>query len=301
MIIRQNTPLRYPGGKAKFSPYIKCLMKEYQLVGGHYVEPFAGGAGVALEVLFSKHSTDIHINDIDPAIYDFWNSLVNQTDDFLRLLNDTEVTVSEWHKQKAILDNPQEYSRLDHGFAALFLNRTNRSGILKAGIIGGKAQTGAYKIDARFQKKNLIRKIEKIAEYSSRIHTYNLDAVDFLRKIDRIIPDKSLIYLDPPYYVKGQGLYRNYYTHEDHVEIQQALINVKNKWIVSYDNCDEIRDLYSSYRQDEYLLNYSAYHKKKGAEVMIFCEEFSDFTMKIGSLNVPRPRRRASVSSEPSV
>ena len=260
------------------------------------MEPFAGGAGVALEVLFSEHVSDIHINDIDPAIYDFWTSLINETEAFLRLLDATEVTVSEWHKQKAVLANRNGHSTLEHGFAALFLNRTNRSGILKAGVIGGKDQSGAYKIDARFQKKNLIRKIEKIALYSSRIHTYNMDAVDFLKIIDGVIPSNSLIYLDPPYYVKGQGLYRNYYTHKDHVEIKETLNGIKNKWIVSYDNCDEIRELYSNYRQDEYLLNYSAYHKKKGAEVMVFCDGLNDFSMKIGSLKVPGRRRRSTES-----
>lgn len=276
--MRFSTPLRYPGGKAKFAPFVKDLM-EVNNLSGDYLEPFAGGAGVALDLLYNGYCKNIHINDFDLAVYNFWKSVTTNTEEFLRILYQTPVTMEEWHKQKTILDNPMNYSDIEHGFAAFFLNRTNRSGILKGGVIGGKNQDGHYKLDARFNKENLSKRIEKIGDFSNRIKVYNLDALDLLSKVDIMLPQDSLIYLDPPYYVKGQGLYRNFYIHEDHVQIRKALDRVRTKWIVSYDNCDEIKDIYAGYRQEDYELNYSAYYKMKGSEVMIYCDNLK--TVKV--------------------
>lgn len=272
--MRFSTPLRYPGGKAKFAPFVKDLMKVNEL-SGDYLEPYAGGSGVALDLLYSNYCKNIHINDLDIAVFNFWKSVTENTELFLQLLNDTHVTIEEWHKQKSILARPDEHSQLEHGFSTFFLNRTNRSGILKGGVIGGKAQDGNYKLDARFNKANLSKRIEKIGEFKNRIKVYNLDALELLNKVDTILPCDSLIYLDPPYYVKGQGLYRNFYMHNDHVQIRKALDNVKSKWIVSYDNCHEIKQIYDGYEQVDYSLNYSAYYKTKGSEVMIYCKNIS--------------------------
>lgn len=266
------TPLRYPGGKGKFAPVVKSIFNFNKLEGGHYFEPYAGGAGVALNLLYNGIVSDIHINDIDIAIYSFWKSITEQTDDFLKLLNDTPVTIDEWHKQKAILDDASNHDTLVIGFAAFFLNRTNRAGILKGGVIGGKRQDGNYTLDARFNKKNLIKRIDRVGLNASRIHVYNKDALELIQKADDFLPSNSLIYLDPPYYIKGQGLYRNFYVHEDHVEIRAALDKINSKWIVSYDNCDEIKEIYKNYQMTDYDLNYSVYHKIKAKEVMFFCE-----------------------------
>lgn len=265
------TPLRYPGGKGKFSPFVKDLLKTNNL-SGDYLEPYAGGAGVALDLLFNGFCKNIHINDFDVAIYNFWISATFDTENFLKKLHDTAVTIDQWHKQKHILATPEEHSPLEHGFSAFFLNRTNRSGILKGGVIGGKNQDGNYKLDARFTKEDLAERIEKVGQFSDRINVYNLDALALLNQVDTLLPQDSLIYLDPPYYVKGQGLYRNFYNHEDHVEIRNALDSVKSKWIVSYDNCPEIKQIYQGYHQEDYELNYSAYYKTKGSEVMIYCD-----------------------------
>lgn len=270
--MRFSTPLRYPGGKAKFAPFVKDLMGANNLTGD-YLEPYAGGSGVALDLLFNGHCKNIHINDFDIAVFNFWKSATEQTDEILKLIQDTNVTIEEWHKHKQILNNPKEFTQLEHGFATFFLNRTNRSGILKGGVIGGKNQDGNYKLDARYNKENLSKRIEKIGLYKDRIKVYNEDALELLKRVDSFLPEDSLIYLDPPYYVKGQGLYRNFYVHDDHVKIRQALDNVKSKWIVSYDNCAEIKEIYSGYRQEDYALNYSAYYKIKGSEVMIYCDD----------------------------
>lgn len=267
-----KTPLRYPGGKGKFAPFVKDLM-ELNNLSGDYLEPYAGGAGVALDLLFNEYCKNIHINDFDIAIFNFWKSITKNTEDFLKLLRDTEVTIDEWYKQKNILDNPLDHSQLEHGFSAFFLNRTNRSGILKGGVIGGKKQDGNYRLDARYHKENLSKRIEKVGQYSDRIKVYNLDALKLLSQVDSLLPENSLIYLDPPYYIKGQGLYRNFYIHDDHIQIREALDKVKSKWIVSYDNCPEIKEIYTGYRQEDYELNYSAYYKTKGSEVMIYSDK----------------------------
>lgn len=240
---------------------------------GHYAEPYAGGAGVALELLFLEYASVIHINDIDPAVYAFWTSILEYPEEFVRLIHDTPVTMTNWQKAKAIINaDPDEVNVLELGFATFFLNRTNRSGILKAGVIGGKKQAGDWKLDARFNKQDLIKRIVKIANFSNRIHVSNLDAIDFLDHLDGTLPERSLVYLDPPYYVKGAGLYRNFYDHEDHVSIKNRLDTFEKPWLVSYDNVPEIKEIYDQYRRDEYVLSYTAQEKKRGAEVMIYSD-----------------------------
>ncbi len=280
-----HTPLRYPGGKAKFAPFVKDLMEANSL-SGDYLEPYAGGAGVALDLLFNGYCKNIHINDFDVAIYNFWKSITEDTEGFLKKVVDTDVTIEEWFKQKEVLASPEIHSTLEHGFATFFLNRTNRSGILKGGVIGGKAQSGVYKLDVRFNKVDLVKRIEMIGKFAKHINVYNKDAVELLNEVDSLLPPDSLIYLDPPYYVKGQGLYRNFYMHEDHVEIRKALDFVKTKWIVSYDNCQEIKDIYTGYVQDDYVLNYSAYHKMKGSEVMIYGPSIKSVDIPSQQLNL---------------
>lgn len=265
-----STPLRYPGGKGKFAHFIKEIFEENLLLDGHYAEPYAGGAGVALELLFHEYASQIHINDLDVAVYSFWESAVNDTENLCRLVRDTPITMEQWYRQKQVLENMTNHSLLEIALATFFLNRTNRSGILKAGVIGGKEQAGQWKLDVRFNKDDLIKRIELIGRFQNRINVYNLDAVQFLREVIPNLPLKSLIYLDPPYYVKGAGLYRNFYNHDDHVKIGQAIEKINHPWIVSYDDNAEIRKIYNQYRLDSYFLSYTAQEKKKGSEVMIY-------------------------------
>jgi len=277
------TPLRYPGGKGKLSYYVKALIKENNLFDGHYVEPYAGGAGVAIELLMQEYVRKIHINDIDPAVYGFWYSVLYETEGLCRLISDTPVNMTTWHEQKAVIASPNNHSLLELGFATFFLNRTNRSGILKAGVIGGKEQAGKWKLDVRYQKDGLLGRILSIADYESRIVLHNRDTADFIRNVPSDISTNALVYLDPPYYVKGQDLYRNFYCHDDHVEIMQELNSSKIKnWIVSYDNASEIRRLYKNFRMIEYSLQYTAQQKKIGEEVMIFSNEICIPNIELG-------------------
>ena len=266
------TPLRYPGGKAKFAPFITSLMEKNGLTGGHYLEPYAGGAGVALELLFHGAASHIHINDYDPAVYDFWVSVTRHPAQILKLLRDTPVTIDQWLHWREVLRGNIKAPQVERGFATLFLNRTNRSGILKGGVIGGLEQAGDYRLDARMKKEVLAQRIEKIALHSSQISVYHEDALHLLKRSTSLLPPKSLIYLDPPYYVKGQGLYRNFYDHADHLQIAKLLQSAKfpRKWVVSYDCVDQIREMYQLSRALSYGLNYTAQSRYEGSEIMFF-------------------------------
>ena len=267
------SPLRYPGGKGKVSDYFKQVFKENLLYDGVYVEPYAGGASIALSLLFNEYAARVIINDIDRSIFGFWDSVLNNTEQLCKLIKDKPVTVATWEKQKKVQADKENRDLLEVGFSTFFLNRTNRSGILKAGIIGGKDQTGEWKIDARYNKKDLISRIERIAQYKDKIELHNSDAVKLVKSLRNKLPQKTLFYFDPPYYIKGKDLYLNYYGAGDHQNIAAEISKVeKQKWIVTYDNVTPIRKLYDQYRQIKYSLNYSAAKAAKGEEVMIFSD-----------------------------
>lgn len=266
------SPLRYPGGKLKVVDYIKRIFEANDLFDGVYIEPYAGGASVALSLLFSEYAHSIRINDIDLSIYAFWHSVIHDTDALCRMIAETPVNMDVWHRQRDIQKYKETVDLLTLGFSTFFLNRANRSGILSAGAIGGQHQTGRFPITARFNKKDLIGRIQNIAEYADRIVLTNLDAVELLGSLSSIT-EKSLCYLDPPYYVKGRDLYLNYYEDKDHQQIADAVAQYPHKWIMSYDAAPFITNLYKDYRQSEYYLSYSAGNPAKGREVMIYSHE----------------------------
>lgn len=271
--MRFFTPLRYPGGKGKFAPFIESLIKANGLCDGHYLEVYAGGAGVALELLFKGVVSDIHINDLDPAIAAFWKSSVQYTDELISKIREVDITMDNWYHYKSIMEDVDNNDILEKGFATFFMNRCNRSGILKGGVIGGKAQAGSWKLDARFNKTNLIPRFERIKLFKDRIHVYSEDAKDLLQRCEDILPSKnSLIYLDPPYYEKGQGLYRNFYNHQDHIDIKKTLDSIKYPWLVSYDNAPEIKNIYQEYASQTHILSYTAQVKRQSDEILFFSE-----------------------------
>ena len=268
------SPLRYPGGKVQFAPFVAGLISANGLTGGHYLEPYAGGAGVALSLLFDGMVEHVHINDVDPAVAVFWRVATEQSA-ALRLMVEREpITIDAWHHWRGVMMGDVPSTALEKGFATLFLNRTNRSGILKAGVIGGKSQAGMYKLDARFMRDELCLRLERIGRHRKWIHVYEEDAYQLLLRCHQFIPPKSLVYLDPPYYVKGAGLYRNFYKHDDHAKIARLLgsTRFRRSWLVSYDDAAEIRSMYAFARSFSYGLNYTAQRRYKGSEVMFFSE-----------------------------
>lgn len=271
--MRNATPLRYPGGKGKLTEFLKDLIKINGLDGCTYVEPYAGGAGVALNLLFEGVVSKIVLNDLNPSIHAFWHSVLYENDALCKMITETQVNMDEWYKQKEIQSSAQEHSLLTLGFSTFFLNRTNRSGIINAGAIGGKEQTGKWKIHVRYNKEDLINRIKKIGTLSDSITLYNKDAIVLLDETVPFLEGKVLVYLDPPYYVKGQGLYQNFYQHDDHVNIGNTVTNkLHSPWIVSYDATKEILDIYKNQKKIIYGLNYSAQRKHVGSEVMFFSQ-----------------------------
>jgi len=266
------TPLRYPGGKGKLAAYIKAIIKTNKLFDGDYVEPYCGGAAVALELLFHEHVSRVHINDLSKPIYTFWKCVLNHTDELCKLIRDTPLTIRSWDKQKKIFTNFKDFSEIELGFATFFLNRTNRSGIYNAGVIGGRAQTGWWKIDARFNRDELIYRIQSIAKLRNRIHLSRMDALKFLQTKAKRWPGNTLIYLDPPYYEKGRHLYYDFYKRKDHEKVHKFVTTnlIKNNWIVSYDNVKPIRELYKGCQRIVYSIGYSARDVREGAEIMFF-------------------------------
>jgi len=270
--VRYLSPLRYPGGKAKLAGFVEELFRSNGLQGGAYAEPYAGGASVALALLYEGLASRVYLNDIDSSVFSFWSAAINNTDELCRLVSDTRPTPAEWLRQRQVYSNPRGESRLAVGFAAFFLNRTNRSGIIgSAGMIGGRKQRGRWKIDARYNRRELAERITRIGRYRDQITVSNLDAHDFLSLACSSMPAKSLVYLDPPYFVKGdRRLYASHYDASDHAEIAKKLPSLPFHWIVSYDDEAEIRRLYRAYRSIRYSLRYTASERQGGPEVMFF-------------------------------
>lgn len=268
-----NSPLRYPGGKTAIAPFLRSVIQGNGLGGGEYVEPYAGGAGAALALLFDNTVGSVHINDKDPHIHAFWKSILVHTSAFLERLEATDVTMSVYARQREIYQACDISDPLTLGFATFFLNRCNTSGVLTAGPIGGKEQKGKYKLDARFRKDVLRKKIVRIWEHRDRIHLTCMDALDVLRDVAQRTPE-AFVYLDPPYYKKGRSLYLNYYDHRDHERLAETLqeCHLRN-WLISYDLAPEIQTIYNDSPENPntaiHTLNYSLKTVRKGHELLV--------------------------------
>ncbi len=266
-----NTPLRYPGGKGRLSQCVADIMDANGLTGGHYVEPYAGGSAVALTLLMLEYASHVHINDLNRSVHAFWHAVLNDTDQLCARIRSRRVSMTEWHRQREV-QKDTDAEPLDLAYSTFFLNRTNRSGIVLGGVIGGKNQDGPWKINARYNKVDLLQRIERIAALRHHITLHNMDAVELIKNVLPSIPRRSMVYLDPPYYVKGKGLYEDHYQHADHAAVAQRVATLKQHWLVSYDNVPEIRKLYSNYRCRTFGLRYSAQERYEGAEVMFFSD-----------------------------
>lgn len=276
-MFKQVSPLRYPGGKAQFYRNVVAIFKANNVDNScTYIEPFAGGSGIALKLLMDGYVNRIMINDRDLAIYSFWYSILNNRDQFVQLIKDTPVTIEEWHRQKAIYSNPDS-DTLSLGFATFFLNRTNRSGIILANPIGGINQTNEkYPLSCRFNKENLIERIDAIYVLRDKIVVSNMDAIDLIKTNNSI--DDSFWFIDPPYYKRGKQLYSNYYVHDDHKRLADVIkAELKNvRWLLTYDVCEEIKKMYFELRPERIILRYSV-QTKRISEELLFCNNLLAF------------------------
>jgi DNA adenine methylase len=261
------TPLRYPGGKSKLGSFLASVMRANRLVDASYAEPYAGGAGAGLHLLFRGYATSLRLNDIDRGVSAFWNAVLSRNEAFAKAIETVPLTVPEWDRQKDTLRTAR--SGFDLGFAFFYLNRTNRSGIMNAGVIGGRAQRGSWRINARFNRDELAARVRALAPFRRHITVTSLDALDFLAELSTL-NERLLTYLDPPYYDKGQQLYTNFYNAEDHAAIASFLTTYRQPWVMTYDACDDIRALYRKNRIADSEVSYSARDVRRGQEVVIF-------------------------------
>jgi DNA adenine methylase len=281
--INNYSPLRYPGGKSSVAEYFMNILSVNNIGNdGVYCEPFAGGAGVALTLLLTKRVDRIVINDYDRCIGAFWNSLLNNSDKFIEEINRCDISIESWFKYRHIYDNACQLDlnnskdQFALGFATFFLNRTNRAGILpKAGPIGGRNQLGNYSLDARFKKDVLIDRIKQIIKFKDQITFTTDDALIFIKNLKKSNCNKKnvFLYLDPPYYHKGKDLYLNFYNHYDHLNLSKYMKNFSYcKWMMTYDNCEEIKNLYSNIHisiSEFITLQYSIQRVRKSKEILI--------------------------------
>lgn len=266
-----TSPLRYPGGKGKLYTQVKQIILDNNLQHKAYTEPFAGGYGIGIKLLLNHDIQHAIINDFDYHIYAIWKCIFDHTEQFIALINDTEINLQTWEAQKHIYNNYENYSLLEVGFSAFFLNRTNYSGVLKGGPIGGLAQTGKYKIDCRFNKPRLIKLIERISEFQHCVQVYNMDINDFIDTVILQRQNDLFVNFDPPYVNKGEVLYKNYFKEEDHKQLANKITtNLQNvQWIMTYDDCELIKDLYKDYNPQNFNLQYYAGTKRLGKELLI--------------------------------
>lgn len=267
-----KTPLRYPGGKQKLWPFIDEILIENDLIGGDYAEAYAGGAGIAIELLLRGRVDRIHLNDSCRAIYSFWHSVLHEPERFCRKISRASLTIEEWKKQREVFRaRANVHDLFELGYATFYLNRCNRSGILNGGVIGGLNQHGPWKMDARFPRNDLITRVESIAEKRNRIRIRNWDAARFIKEYVPRLQLRSLVYFDPPYFRKAERLYYNHYQASDHAEIAELIQSaVQRLWLVSYDESSELLEHYSGRKHFGYKTQYSAASAYKGVEVFIF-------------------------------
>lgn len=265
---RLYSPLRYPGGKNCIFSFLSKLFYENDLIGIEYAEPYAGGAGLALHLLMDGFVSKIYLNDLDEWVYSFWYSVLNQKDELCSWIQNVSLDVDTWRYYKSFLATPSALTTIEKAKTFFFLNRTNVSGVIKGGIIGGLAQKGTYKIDARFNKTELINRIDKIYQRRADIQISNIDGVDFLKQMNRKHRD-IFIYIDPPYVGKGSNLYLNFYTELDHTILSQLVNKLRKQWLISYDNCELINLLYKKFNRISYKLAQCT-SNKIGEELLIF-------------------------------
>jgi len=266
------SPLRYPGGKRKLANFLALVYRLNGLLDGEYAEVYAGGGAVALALLYGDYVRRIHLNDLDDGIYAFWVACRDRTDELCHLVRDAKLNVEEWERQRAI-QMAGDADPLELAFSTLYLNRTNHSGIVRGGVIGGRQQTGNWRMDARFNTEDLTRRIERIGRWASRIEIHHSDGADFLSHVAEKLGRKALVFLDPPYYVKGQELYANFYEPADHERIAGSVRLLPVPWVVTYDDQPEVRALYARCQTLTYEIAYGAGGRYRGREVAFFSDD----------------------------
>lgn len=281
---RTKSILRYPGGKTQLAKFVSNLITINKMKKTIYCEPFSGGSGISMELLLANKVDSIILNDLDPSVYSIWFAILHDTDKLINEVQSMHITMDEWYRQKDIYSELKDIPIYNFRLAvsALFLNRTNRGGIITGGPIGGREQKSKYSLDCRFNKAGIVKKIHAIASQSHRIRLYMSDAKDLIK--DVLLQESAeqlFTFFDPPYYKQGQALYKNAFNHDDHVALSEAIKMMnKYKWITTYDECPEIQSIYADYRLYTYRLRYSVNQFREANEYL-----FASPTTKLKSFD----------------
>lgn len=266
------SPLRYPGSKASLTDYIASVIEANLLSGCTIIEPYAGSATVSLEMLsrgFVQHAILI---ERDPLLYGFWYSVFNDVDNLVNDIFEIDVSLNTWidFQKYRNTTNLDDYLLLELGVAGLFFNRTNFSGILGAGPIGGANQDSKYKINCRFKKEKIIQQIRTISLLKDKVEVVFGDALTYLKTQEHEIGNSfSFLYIDPPYYNQGKKLYRYWYEDSNHKELADYLGRLETPWLVSYDDHPKIREYYEESAMQELFIDYTARVSRQGEELLI--------------------------------
>ena len=273
------TPLRYPGGKTQLYNFVAQIIKD-----NHYttlIEPCAGGANLSLSLLQNKIIDHAIINDFDKGIYSLFFNIVKRPQQLITKIEQVPFDVDTLY-QPFILEYYQKIKEhytanyngytntsLDLAFEFLFLNRTNYSGIISGRPIGGLNQDGKYKLNCRFNKKTLIKKINLIHSLKDKIILCNQDANQLLNNLQ--LNNQTLAFIDPPYVKQGNSLYSLGFTKAQHKQLADTINHLSTPYIVTYDNDKLIKDIYPHQNLYFYNLKYSSNNKNKGKhfELMI--------------------------------
>ncbi|MDG4764410.1 DNA adenine methylase [Solwaraspora sp. WMMD406] len=278
------SPLRYPGGKGKLGPYFARLLADQAARIDTYAEPYAGGAGAGLYLLAEGYIGKLLINDLNPGIAAFWRAVLYRNEDFAERVREADVSIGAWHRHRRVYLEPEGHDDFELGYSTFFLNRCNRSGILTARPIGGLDQAGKWKIDARFNRTNLFQRIRKLEALSDSIQVTQEPAITFLESLSKSIKP-VLLYVDPPYLVKGEELYMSSHSWGDHERLAKVLARLRHPWVLTYDVDERVRNLYPLNRCIQYSISHTAQTQKIGREFMLFSKG-----LRVGDLAVSSNR-----------
>ena len=267
------SPFRYPGGKGFLTPYLEDQIR--QRFGANkptYAEPFCGGAGSALNLLVDGSVGHLHLNDADYRIFSAWKAMIRETDRFLERLQNVKPNLETWEDSlQKLHEKPTSRYSFEVGFAAFFINRTSRSGVvLGSGPIGGYNQDGNWKIDARFNKAGLSERIRRIGNLSDSISLSCLDGLEFCRQLEKEkCLDATFLFVDPPYVHAGGRLYHDGMNLAKHDALAEWLLSgVAPHWLLTYDDHQVVRENFATMQEHRIQVRYSLGKRRLEKELM---------------------------------